>query len=89
MQYFYIVFFFSCQFIKGILQDLLRAADEKRPQFSIMSIFDMIVIHRGVLTYPVEDPSQNGLISSKYRFLEYVRHLKHNSDFAFFVFERT
>ena len=53
---------------KGILQDLLSAADKKRPQFSKMSTFDTIVIHRGVLIYPVKDSSENRLISSKYGF---------------------
>ena len=51
--------------IKGILQ---RSADEKRPQFSKISNFDMIVIHIGEQIHPVKDSAERGLIFSKYRF---------------------
>ena len=47
-----------------------RSADDKRPQLSKMSIFDVIVIHIGIPlgVYPVKDSAETCLIFSKYSF---------------------
>ena len=42
--------------------------EEKRPQFSKMSSFGMIVIHVGILIYPVKDSAEMGNVFSKYKF---------------------
>ena len=34
-----------------------------------MSNFDMVIIHIGILIYPVKDSAERGIVFSKYRFL--------------------
>ena len=49
---------------KGTLQDLLTSA----LNFEKFLIFVMIVIHIGILMYPVKDSAERGLVFSKYSY---------------------
>ena len=48
-----------------VLRYILKSYDLKRPQFSKDSSFDMIIIHIGILIYPVKDSTEKTLLVSK------------------------
>ena len=54
------------------LRDITIFPDEKRPQFSKYSNLDIIIIHKGVLIYPVKDSAEKGIVFSKYGFFYFV-----------------